>query len=154
MGFQELRELVLCYLRVRDLLRKWKSCSQLCLLGAVREAPSAEGFPKKVKIKGLHRLNEVLNTWAVLAGGEGKAKRPKGAEGQGWKPWEPQHPALGESALFPSSSFRRNIPKKQQGQTRKGRNLPPAPTTGIFRNTCRPSMGCSLAAWLINSYFF
>lgn len=101
---QELRELVLCYLRVRNLLRKWKSCSQLCLLGAVREAPSAEGFPKKVKIKDLHQLNEVLNTWAVLAGGEGKAKRPKGGRGAGLE-------ALGTTAPSP---WRVSVVSQQQ----------------------------------------
>lgn len=118
---QELRELVLCYLRVRDLLRKWKSSSQLCILGAVREALSAEGFPKKVKIKDLHQLNEVLNTQGLAGRGRGESKKAqRGQRGRAGSPGNHSTQPLESQRCFPSCIFRRNIPKNSKDRREKG----------------------------------
>lgn len=94
MGLQELRELVLCCLMVRDLLRKRKNCSQLWVLGAVKEAPSTAGFPKKAKTEDLHQLSEVLTTWSRAGRGRGESKKPQRGRGAGLE-------ALGTAAPSP-----------------------------------------------------
>lgn len=60
----------------------------------MREALSAEGFPKKVKIKDLHQLNEVLNTQGLAGRGRGESKKAQRGRGAGLE-------ALGTTAPSP-----------------------------------------------------